>query len=363
MPEAFKQEKVISECVSKNGKAMPIGFITLASVLSAISVVYLHSNDCYWEFSSTARYWKTANVINCVFYFAVPVFFMISGTTLMDFFDRYDLKTYSKKRVIKTVIPYLFWSIVGYTYYRLLFKDSVFADTSFKRIIKGLVSGDLVSIYWFFIPLFCVYVCIPLLAAVRKEQRNVIFFWIVMISFLCNYLAPFVLHFFGFTYSLPWGIDLGKGYLFYVLLGYLLSNIELSKRTSFLVYIMGGAGLIIHMVGTYNLSMAAGTVVTTYKGYLNVPCILYSVAIFIFIKNVWNHLSNKRMVVKVVNYLSEYTFSLYLLHIFALWTIQKAGANIYSIYYRMLSPIAAIIVTIILATVIRKIPILKNVLP
>ena len=54
-----------------------IEYISLASVLSAIAVVYLHANGCFWDFS-TSRYWITANMIESIFYFAVPIFFMIS---------------------------------------------------------------------------------------------------------------------------------------------------------------------------------------------------------------------------------------------------------------------------------------------
>lgn len=61
-----------------------IEYISLASVLSAIAVVYMHTNSCFWDFSTT-RYWFTANIIESVFYFAVPIFFMISGAMLLDF--------------------------------------------------------------------------------------------------------------------------------------------------------------------------------------------------------------------------------------------------------------------------------------
>ncbi len=65
-------------------KSGNISFISFASFISAMSVVFIHSNKCFWDFSSTARYWKTANIIECFFYFAVPVFFMITGATLID---------------------------------------------------------------------------------------------------------------------------------------------------------------------------------------------------------------------------------------------------------------------------------------
>lgn len=45
-----------------------IEYITLASVVSAIAVVFLHVNHCFWQFG-TGRYWFTANIIESVFLF------------------------------------------------------------------------------------------------------------------------------------------------------------------------------------------------------------------------------------------------------------------------------------------------------
>ena len=43
-----------------------IEYISLASVLSAIAVIYIHANGCIWSFSY-ARYWFTANIIEGIF--------------------------------------------------------------------------------------------------------------------------------------------------------------------------------------------------------------------------------------------------------------------------------------------------------
>lgn len=76
---------------------MKIEYISLASVISAIAVVFLHTNEVFWQFSME-RYWFTANIIESVFYFAVPIFFMISGAMLIDYKNKYDTKTFFIKR-------------------------------------------------------------------------------------------------------------------------------------------------------------------------------------------------------------------------------------------------------------------------
>ena len=77
-------------------KSNEIFYISVLAVLSTFAVVFLHSNGCFWAFSKS-RYWLTANIIESVFYFAVPIFFMISGATLINYKERYDTKTFFKK--------------------------------------------------------------------------------------------------------------------------------------------------------------------------------------------------------------------------------------------------------------------------
>ena len=87
-------------------------YIQILGVLSCLAVVVLHTNGCFWDFSYE-RYWLTANLIENLCYFAVPIFFMISGATLMDYRKRYSTEEFFKKRFWKTVVPFLIWSVVG----------------------------------------------------------------------------------------------------------------------------------------------------------------------------------------------------------------------------------------------------------
>ena len=61
-------EKTISNRSNKNI------YISVMNVIAAFSVVILHANVSFWLDRATP-FWSTANVIESVFYFAVPVFF------------------------------------------------------------------------------------------------------------------------------------------------------------------------------------------------------------------------------------------------------------------------------------------------
>lgn len=128
-------------------------YIQILGVLSCLAVVALHTNGCFWDFSYD-RYWLTANVIENICYFAVPIFFMISGATLMDYRKRYSTAEFFKKRFWKTVIPFLIWSVFGilWTYFNYGIHPSGILDT-----IQSIGMTKYVNIYWFFPALFSVY--------------------------------------------------------------------------------------------------------------------------------------------------------------------------------------------------------------
>lgn len=340
-------------------------YISLLSVISAFSVVSLHTNGCFWEFS-TARYWLTANIIESVYYFAVPIFFMISGATLIDYPKRYDGWTYAKKRVHRTVIPFLTWSLIGWAIplLHLLYRGRPVAPEllSVSGIWNGIVGTSFVPIYWFFIPLFLCYMSIPLFASVPDEKKIRMFSYLAGAAFLLNSLVPFLLSVFHLSLKWPFHLEAAGGYLMYVLLGYVLSRISLSRKHRLILYALALGGLLLHILGTYALSMNAGKIIQTYKGYLNVPCILYSIGIFIFFKE--NSVKMMRKSGGVIRFLKNYTFAIYLLHFLIMQGLLKAFHwDAHSIIYRLLAPVLIGSICIGITYMIRKLPIVKNILP
>ena len=58
-----------------------------------------------------SRAWATSLIVDCICYFAVPLFIMISGANLMKYREKYDTKTFFKKRFMKVLIPIIFWAV------------------------------------------------------------------------------------------------------------------------------------------------------------------------------------------------------------------------------------------------------------
>lgn len=334
-----------------------LNYISLLNVISCFAVVMLHTNGCFWNFSNES-YWFTANIIESVMYFAVPVFFMISGATLMDYRERYSTKDFFAKRIRKTVIPFLIWSCIGLVY--LCLKDkSVTGTLGIRSVISMVLTTKIVGIYWFFIPLFAVYLSIPVLSSIPKTSRNTIFKYITAVSFCTISLFPFLCSLLGIQYNGALSLPVGGGYILYVVLGYLLANTDLDRRQRGLIYILSIIGLMMHICGTYYLSVRSGEIVQTFKGYLNVPCVLYSTGIFVLFKYHFDWLKRTD-----ISKLSKYSFPVYILHYFVMdFFTGHFSINTYSIYYRVFFPFVIISICVAFTYLIRKIPYLKNILP
>ena len=333
-------------------------YISFLNVLSCIAVVVLHTNGCFWTFSYE-RYWITANIIESVMYFAVPIFFMITGATLIDYRDRYDTKKFFIKRIKKVVIPFAIWSLLGVLYMLIMHKENMY-NLTFKDLIDAIMNTKVINIYWFFIPLISIYLSIPILAFVQKRDRKKIFIYLSLVAFLTVSFFPFLCKIFDLHYNNSLIVSVGSGYILYVVLGYLISHYDISIKQRYVIYIFAIIGLFLHVFGTYYLSMIHGEIIQTFKGYLNVPCVLYSIGIFTFFK--YQNFNRLRKI-KVIK-LSQYSFSIYLMHYYVIDIITTIfPINTLSIIYRLFAPIIIIFVCIMISLVIRKIPYLKNILP
>lgn len=340
-----------------------INYIDLLNVISCIAVVVLHTNGCFWNFS-TETYWKTANIIECLFYFAVPCFFMISGATLIDYRERYSTKQYFTKRIKKTVIPFLVWSVIGFIYNLGILKSINISDVTSLSFYNGVMGTSFVSIYWFFPSLFCIYLSIPLFAAVDKKLRKEVFSYLAIVGFLINFIIPLIKSVFISGMSWPISLSVISGNMIYIVIGYLLNEYDLSKKMIKGIYVCGIFGFLIHLVGTYFVSMQAGEVLRTFKGYASAPCIMYSVAIYVWIKNNAENLLDIKCIKKIVSIIMPYTFGIYLLQ----WFIYKGmliffDIDVRLIIYRLGAPIVIIPLSICIIKVIKKVPILKHIVP
>lgn len=332
-------------------------YVTVLNVICSFAVVLLHANGIFWSFSYE-NYWISANVIESLFYFAVPIFFMISGCNLMDYRERYSTPQFILKRVKRVLIPFLFWSIVGFVYQYLM--GRVDKNISVINAIVGTFNTQFISVYWFFIPLFTAYLCIPVLSLIPKIYRQKAFGYIIVATMIFSQLLPLIFSLCNLQYNFGLKFPLATEYVFFLLCGYYLNNYAIDKKFTVGIFVVGAIGLLTHLLGTHLLSYQASSVVQTFKGYLNVPCVSYSLALFLLFKKLDNTAFIDRLYRWCRN-LTKYTFGVYLIHWYLLdLTLFLTQMDNKSLLYRLGIGTLTFVVALVITKLISLIPLLKR---
>lgn len=317
-------------------------YINILYVMSSIAVVLLHTNGVWGSFKSYNSY-IFANIIECICYFAVPIFFMLSGANLINYRERYSTLTLYKKRIFKVFIPFIFWTFVSILCCIYIYKYIDINSLNIKFIFYGILNHQFNFSFWFFIPLFILYLLIPLLNYLSKYRIILVLLVIILLLLLRHSSDYFILS--------------CLSAIIYALIGYILDRINLPKNLCLIIYIAGIASIVHHFI--INITISPYSLF----GYKNLDCILYSISIFTFIKNYADKLYSNNILNKLFEFLKQYTFAIYLLHYDILKSIPILfDLSIDSVYYRYIVPFEAIIVCIIITFIIRKLPLGKYIL-
>ncbi|MBR3176926.1 acyltransferase [Candidatus Saccharibacteria bacterium] len=345
-------------------KSRPFNYLTVASVLSALSVIFMH-NSSFYAYAPNIRWYATV-IIQSICCCAVPVFFMISGATLIDYRDRYDTKTFLKKRFKKTFIPFLFWSIIGIFIHLLYLKD--FPDERYTpyNLIQGIFSATFIPFFWFFAHLFALYLAIPVISCINKSKRRVVFRYCIFLTLILNYLVPIIakhnLPTITFNFVLT-----AESAIYFALVGYYIYNYDIKKRTRIAIYALGIIAILATILGTYFFSHREGTLVAFLSGSTSdISYAIFAPAVFLFIKNFFakHQPSANSKFAKLTTFFSNYTFASYLTHYLPIALLSIPLGNSHTQWYYPLIAIPSCIVFAIISKIIfSKIPLLRHVLP
>ena len=278
------------------------------NILSCIGVIALHHNGLVHTFHEGPG-WVQALVIECLFYFSVPVFMMISGANLMGYRERYGTKAFLKKRFVRTVIPWLFWSVV-FLFWNIRLGEIKSEGLTAGSAIDMILNSKVMSVYWFFPALFMCYLTIPVLSAVRKSRK--LLWYVTGVLFLYYAVKPLAATFL----DIKWNIDapLGAGLLIFVVLGYLLTTKPPEKRARIMLCAAGAACVIFRFVYTLILSEKAGVTDTSIKGYSQFHSVFYACAVFVLLSRVpWDRILPEWLKKRLKD-ISACSLGIYLIH-------------------------------------------------
>lgn len=343
-------------------------YFDLLNIFACFAVVALHVNGAVHTFAKT-RNWVSCMFIEALFYFAVPVFFMLTGATLMNYRKRYDTGTFFKKRIFKTFIPFIIWSIIGICWSVFYTKGMTSSDiNSPAKFISAVINCKGMGIYWFFPALFSVYLTIPLFSLVDEDKRigrKGIFTYLILAYIVLNVILPFICRLTGIQWNSAFNAVSCGGYVVWILIGYFLAGTDIKKKFRILIYILGLLGFFMYFYLTVQKSFKTGSFDKTYAGYMNIPAIFMGTAVFVFFKyGKWSFIEKHEKAVKFVRNLSAASFGVYLIHYyFKDFSIRHFGIDPRSTVYRIAGTFIIYGLSVLIVRVIQKIPVIRKMVP
>ena len=335
-------------------------YIDILNILACLCVIFMHCNGIAHQYSDTAA-WRQSMVIETIAYWAVPVYFMISGATLLDYRDKYLTRVFFKKRFLKTGIPFAAWTLISLAY-KIQFQQMEF-EPGLSSIVSLFTNTTAESVYWFFIPLFMVYLSMPVLSLLKDYKH--ILLYMAGLAFLVYSVYPVCCIVFQIPMNGSIQIPVAGGYILYVILGYLLATTDMTRKTRILFYILGLAGAGIRFGSTILGSSESAGLDQTFWGYMKFPAVFLAVGVFVAAKyGPWDKLENTPKIRRIVTTLAGTGFGVYLMHMIVFHILQDAtGLSMESGWWRLVMPFVIYGICVVLVLILKKIPVLKYIVP
>ena len=344
-------------------KAKRIIYIDILNIIAILAVVILHQNGIVHQFFNS-RAWYTSLVFECCFYFAVPLFLMISGAMLMPYREKYDTKTFFKKRALKVLIPAIFWIVFMFVWRIFVVKNLTVNDWSIKNILNMVFSNIEEPTYYFLFLILGAYLTVPVISRLAKVEYRKTLWYLVIVFFIFNAFVPNLLKLFGISYNADLELMIGQ-WAMYMVLGYLLSTQDIKKEYRIVLYILTIFSVAYRYITTVLLSVDSGEIIKTTWGYGQFHAILLASSVFVFIKNMnlkW--LEKKERILDLLSKVAGCSFGVYLVHkIVMYYEISIIGIDVKSIWWRTLGFVMTYMISLGIVLILKRIPVLKRVVP
>lgn len=339
-------------------------------VFASIAIILLHvccQNMKYVELAGTE--WNIYNIGNSLSRWGVPVFVMMSGALFLP--REIPTKTLYKKYISRMAIAYVVWS----AFYAIVdpIGNLIFTEgyqISLLEIVGNFISG---AVHLWFLPMIIgLYMCIPLIKQITKNDNLIKYFLILALVFcfiktqselVADYLLKGNSHLIFEnvnTLFKNFNVNIAFGFAAYFILGFYLNKTDINKKHRMIIYILGVIGFMLTILLNLLASQNAGKSSETFYGATTVNVLLMSVAVFVWFK--YTAKGNNKLN-KIIIKLSKYSFGAFLVHIFILKVLHTFGIQSTSFHPVLSVPAITLSTTIasyLISLVLNKIPVIKK---
>ncbi|MDD6275437.1 MAG: acyltransferase family protein [Clostridia bacterium] len=333
----------------------------LLRIISALAVVCIHvcSNSGMNEYSSQ---WNALNVYDTLSRFSVPVFFMISGSFLLDLNRPQPLSKIYKNKIPRMAIAYIFWFVV-YTLWRTTVKiksGELTIESVLSSPIKFIDNAITENFHmWFIFAIIFLYAATPIVRKLCEDIKTERYFIILsciplFYNLLTIFISPPSLQYVFENLSM----NLVMGYTVYFVVGHYAATYDINKKRRIIIYILAAVSLVFTAVYAWHLKITDRSTETVYK-YLLPNIFFPSLAIFLLFKYGFSKVQFSDRAIKIISGVSSLTFGIYLSHMLVVYALNLLNINVLSFNTVISAPVLTIAIFIIsmgITFVLKKIP-------
>ena len=345
-------------------------YLDYIRVLATIAIVVLHVTAWNWSYvDARSVTWNTFNFYNGCVRWAVPAFLMISGALFLR--KDIEIKVIYSKYILRLVVIYIVWAAF-YAWIVPLIKLILEPgyELPYKTILYDMIGG---AVHMWFLPMIIgIYMCIPIIRLIVKDQKTAVYFLILAMIFSCliptfvNLSNDFGGGMYGEIVNRINGVvsnvevDMILGYVSYFVLGYVLSNIVMTQRQRAVVQILGAAGFLGTVLLDAVVAWKTQTPCSTYYDSFSVNVACQAAAVFVYFQ--YRSYPNEKLNAAVAK-LSEYSFGVYLVHVIIIDMLYIVGIDTLRFLPAVSVPVisaAVAAVSYVFSAVVHRIPVLKK---
>ncbi len=308
-------------------------------VIATIGVILIHVSSEYVPASGTISaytFW-IGNLFDSASRVSVPIFVMLSGALLLP--KDYGISTFLKKRLVRLVIPFLFWSLIyiGNTIYGEFDAGHKMSFYQIARtVFVNLRDGSSIHL-WYVYMIIGVYLFIPVIGkwvrnSTEKEMRYFLIIWVCTLFLDQPYL-----------YKIKPDIDLTyfTGFLGFLILGHYLTSNSFgnARKTNFIALMMVLVGYFSTVLGTFFVHQSTNEYVSTFYEPLSPNIMLFAAGLFLLSKN---KDITQPFFVKIRNFISRYSYGIFLVHVLVLFKLYDFGLS-----WNFINPVLGIPITVL----------------
>lgn len=302
-------------------------FLDILRIFASFAVITIHTCTSVFSYvENKGVQWYVCNFWDSLSRYAVPIFFMISGSLLLDGSKSISIHELLKKRIPKVIRIYVIWSFVyaavDFVNWSLQGSDII---SSAKSALFEIINGH--YHLWYLWAIMGLYLVLPFLKAISADRSIERYFIVLGIIFaiaipqitsICEIIQRA-----EFINTL--GIYMVLGYTSYFLLGHYLFSRGLKKTEIIISAVLAVAGILVTFYGTIIYSTEILDV--RFYSYNTLNVLVVAVFIFVLTKKICESIENRisKKLRNTVTFISKQTLGIYTIHVLIIDILSQTG--------------------------------------